>query len=1428
MTAAHQLLPGVKPATWPSSKYVREPACPAWMSHEDFEAAKHDPERLLELCHLKVQASQRTLDTTRKLTESLHNDPQYQYAQAVQSFEELRKEHLQLNDSYNDLETINETVQEVVEVLRTDKHQLLAELNALKREISIQSIENTKLALKEKEAVAFQEGLSKKLTSQEQQLAQLDDELRDYSNSQIQINNEIGALESAAHNLSLQTASLSELRNHLDSTRLQQEEAIRALEAEIEQKVDEVIGHDEQLWDFKRDMSARILALQRKVQAANDELSRLHRLSEHEMNTLSQQNRALNDELKSKTDQLFATRKEMNEFSNSARREINIKREEIQQCMSIVDLVERQNAGLEASIARMLEQNRVSENQIQEKDNINNKNLIEQANFIAMVHMELQTVREDLYMIKSRLCHHCRDRLLAGEQLDDEQEELLRIEQGPAAYAQSLGLAPAAATPGGHGPGVTQPPAIMPGSPRVGTAAELAEKDRVQDELRRAHDALEALNRQLLEEREERARERREEEDSRKQEEDDKLLRMQDEDLRRRRTADDDKRKQSGEDLKTFTIRFVNGTRKKVDAFLSDTVQDLINRVSSKIGVRPFEMFHLAHAVNENSVLGTVDRFLDKTKTLYEEGINTKCNLVFKFKHYKRLHRWSDVNTQDRFFQQLQRNVVTEYYPTPEKLAVALAGYELQVVFGDATGKKRHSYFDKVGLDAYLPVSVTPLGYEYWQERLYRNHKRKKGLSPTESRNKYIDKMRQSSSHWGMTFFDIRDKENRPFVAGIGEDGLHILSADKRVLIQSLRFMSGPNQLAGWEKSSTGIFVKKRDSKLMTLYASSKLQSEEMYNLLNEYYCMLPRDMQQGLGIEIPEREHVCQDLLPPETFLPPVEYRTLPVEFGSAAEYLKAIYLEQIFSPDDSDNRPGPVLKFINCIDEALDENLPVQSMDLSFAEMADSDWSMIAELIVRALDYDPAAEPSVAPAERLRSWQDNLQLEKLSVEGNDLSEASVPATKDVLNRCVALTDVNLSGLPLDNRHEAALVEPLMRLKLQKLAMCDCLIGDKGVRAILELFNNRTLTTLLLNGNRITANVMADLAGCLDLPYCVIDNIGLGTNKIQLRGLETLIQVMERARRPSILDFSDNPLQARGGQRFGQLVEQQCGLVDLDISNATGQMNITGDVGLYITRQLLNNPEMLRINFSDNSIGQNLHPLTDPSGQVTRDLPLEFFTFLEREAICNLTTLELNRCELNHDHGAALTSALLDNHKLKKLYLSGNKLSLADGSTPQGWVDLLEITGSLEELDMSLNGFQSRGLAVLFTALAKNRSLRKLTLDGNRVAGDDSSPLDEAAYMMSTNSTLVELRMAEMGIDDHLLERMAEGLSENSVMKKLIAPRNVITTRGILDSAKYFAVNTSLEELDLTCASVQQVEDEYMRAYKFLIDNTNLETILM
>lgn len=199
------------------------------MSKDEFDVCKTDPYRAYDIAQAKIAELQQRVTVQKNINAALLQDPQYQYGQAVQQFEKLKKEHIQLNDQYNDMEAVNETLQEVIEVLRGDKHQLLVELNAIKREIMIQRIENSQLDMKHRQIRAYNESLDLTLKSQEAQLSNLDDEIKDGSKQQIALTNEISALESTAQNLSLQSSSLSDLRQHLETTRAAQDRAIQAL-----------------------------------------------------------------------------------------------------------------------------------------------------------------------------------------------------------------------------------------------------------------------------------------------------------------------------------------------------------------------------------------------------------------------------------------------------------------------------------------------------------------------------------------------------------------------------------------------------------------------------------------------------------------------------------------------------------------------------------------------------------------------------------------------------------------------------------------------------------------------------------------------------------------------------------------------------------------------------------------------------------------------------------------------------------------------------------------------------------------------------------------------------------------------------------------------------------------------------------------------
>jgi len=818
-----------------------------------------------------------------------------------------------------------------------------------------------------------------------------------------------------------------------------------------------------------------------------------------------------------------------------------------------------------------------------------------------------------------------------------------------------------------------------------------------------------------------------------------------------------------------------------------------------------------------------VDRFLDKHKTLEQESITPKSNLVFKFKHYKRHRRWGDTVAQEWFFRQIHQNVIHEYYPVHERLAVDLASYEIQAVFGDYSGKKRYSYFDRVGVDSYLPVSVSAHEYDYWQERLFQMHKKRKGLSTIEARNRYIETFAQKSPYWGLTFFDVRDRENRPFLAGIGEDGMYIFSASKRDLLASLRF----DQLLGWERSATGVFVKKRGSTKMTIYASSKLQSKEMCDLLSEYYMMLPPDLRDRLGIVIDGAEELRARLPPPDLFEGLTGSRKKPVEYYSRLEFLKNVYMEHCLQADEDGTRRQPIAKLTQMIDKALDDDTNLEDLDLSNCDPPLDNWqfAIIHDLLNHTMDQ-------VTPSD-IEQWRENIDVRKFSVahprDRQMLTEHAVPNLCNTILKFPRLVYVNLSYVALDNRNEADIANALVTLKdLETLVLRGCKIGTKGFQQLLHVFSivPSKLKTLDLEHNLLTHASVSQICSAMEGDNCSLTALNLGFNLVEAVGLDSLIATLKRKQRLQVFDFSGNPGGKGAATKVAELISVNVGITDLNMSCS----GITGEAGVRIAAELKTKGQLKKLNLSDNPIGPTLTRQRQAgSGEISRDYPQEFFGFLDVGSYSNVQELILDKCQLHEDAGQALAGVLNNNSKLTDLILTNNQLAAKTGILPTAWTDMLPINQTLQKLHLSYNGITYPGVMKLLLAMGRNRSVTELKLDGNVLDRyPPNTPHTEIVTCLEHNTTLTHLSMCDMYMRDDVLIKLGEGLRRNRGLRRLNAHNNEITVRGVTELARHLGENSTLQFMDISCRSVQVSDELYLQAYKNLIDQSNLETVLL
>jgi Ran GTPase-activating protein (RanGAP) involved in mRNA processing and transport len=661
---------------------------------------------------------------------------------------------------------------------------------------------------------------------------------------------------------------------------------------------------------------------------------------------------------------------------------------------------------------------------------------------------------------------------------------------------------------------------------------------------------------------------------------------------------------------------------------------------------------------------------------------------------------------------------------------------------------------------------------------------------------------------------------------------MFVFDAKKRDLLASLPF----DQLLGWERSTTGIFVKKRGSTKMTLYASSKLQSQEMVDLLNEYYMMLPQDLRDRLGIIVDNSEELRSRLPDPTTFQSPIARRK-PVEYSSRLEHLKYSYIEHCMQPNQDGTTTQPNTKLTHAIDRALDDDKNLEEIDLSFCDppVDDAQLALICELLNYTIEQ-------VTPQD-MQQWRENIDIKKFNIaherDKQKLSEYCVTNVCNFIRKFTRLTYVNISYVPLDNRNESDIVKALNQLPdLETLVLRGCKIGNKGFAHIVEVFSMipSKLKTLDLEHNALTHVSMAQLCSYMDNDNCVLNNLNVGFNQIEVQGLETLLATLKRTEGLSVFDFSSNPGGRGAPAKFAELVAASVGITDLNISSN----GLTGEAGVRIAGELKSKTQIKKINFSDNPIGPTLTRQRQAgSGEITRDYPAEFFSFLDVGVTCVLQQLVMDRCDLHEDAGQALASVLQNNSKLTDLVLSNNRLaSVKTGLLPTSWTDMIMNNSYLCKLILSYNGISYLGVMKLFAAMTKNKSIQELVLDGNPLDRyPPNTAHSEVVAMLQFNLSLRKLSMRNCNVKNDFLIKIGEGLAKQAShglsskfgLKSLNLEDNEIDARGATEFALAIQDNdVLLEFLNLSCRAIQVNNELYMQCYRVLIERTNCETIIV
>ena len=191
----------------------------------------------------------------------------------------------------------------------------------------------------------------------------------------------------------------------------------------------------------------------------------------------------------------------------------------------------------------------------------------------------------------------------------------------------------------------------------------------------------------------------------------------------------------------------------------------------------------------------------------------------------------------------------------------------------------------------------------------------------------------------------------------------------------------------------------------------------------------------------------------------------------------------------------------------------------------------------------------------------------------------------------------------------------------------------------------------------------------------------------------------------------------------------------------------------------------------------------------------------LMRQSKVRWRSLMLNETNLTPQACAIIMRSVLENpaSRLRHLSLNGNSVGDAGASIISRLLDPYvkkPCECHLESLALASNDIMETGMARLFLALEKNKTLRKLDLANNEA--DDRSASSLKA-MLKENSTLIELDLSNAAFAPNHIIEFAPGLDENKSLMNLNLSGNRIGSSGGVVLCKALEVNTGLKSLNLS-----------------------------
>eukprot|EP01102_Stenamoeba_stenopodia_P005451 TRINITY_DN160_c0_g1_i3.p1 TRINITY_DN160_c0_g1~~TRINITY_DN160_c0_g1_i3.p1 ORF type:complete len:1038 (-),score=290.46 TRINITY_DN160_c0_g1_i3:626-3739(-) len=585
------------------------------------------------------------------------------------------------------------------------------------------------------------------------------------------------------------------------------------------------------------------------------------------------------------------------------------------------------------------------------------------------------------------------------------------------------------------------------------------------------------------------------------------------------------------------------------------SVKDLLLAVADKNGIWRHEIF---------SLLSPPNKWLNHDKTLSEEGVKDGTKLLFKVKYWKNQYKLTDTAARHQIYHQVKEEIHSGRWPCNASTAIRLAAHQLYLEVGPFAPATHKPGFLKPKINQYLPQPLLQKeDLEYMERRIFSIHSKIAGETKEDVEELYVS-IAQGLQTFGATIFSAKSGEGPSM--GVAEDGILVPSDSNPKVYNFVLFP----MIKGWKETADGFEIQVQRPDATHKFTASKDITENVLHLLSVYHSLL-LSIDKGLLPNLATPYQKPHSVPPYVLFTAPRDNlsRGSPVDLDAKITN-RLLILRTAYIKSCAHFKVKQLDTVLWQIDRALDEEIALDKLDLSFLGIGPAEISALAATFEAVFSYTP-------PPAQAAYFSENMAINQFILNDNPITVAGALDLGRII-KVANFKEYHLKRIGLGTKGAEALIKSLSENStLEKFDVEGNEIKDKGVSFIVKALKTNTKTnTFIFTNNKLSEQCTIILSGMLAANN-FIQELCISNNKIGDGGVGALLNGMQRntglqrfdlaatkftsktatkllawvSERPQMrsLIMADNKLEESTGKAVAKFLSGSSGLTMLDIS---------------------------------------------------------------------------------------------------------------------------------------------------------------------------------------------------------------------------------------------------------------------------------------